>query len=94
MIQIMDWKRRWQRGIGSSPFTATGDLTWCGRCEMAVDHETQSFHRGTTYVFRRWCLRCGLVLNRGVYDNVPILSARPLPAAAVEWTLEPGRDRR
>jgi hypothetical protein len=92
-IEIMDFKRRFQRGIGSSPFTTFG-LEWCSRCRMEVDCDTRAHHEGTLYVYKRWCLRCGKVLKRGIYDNVPLLSSRPLPAAALEWTTEPGKDRR
>jgi hypothetical protein len=34
------------------------------------------------------------VIKRGVFDNVVILSDRPLPAAALEWSMAPGQDRR
>lgn len=97
MLQILDRARRFNRGsmaLGASPFASlTGSLEWCARCGQYVDHETKAAHRDTTYVYKRWCLRCGGVLASGVYDNVPLLGG-PLPAAAVEWTTEPGKDRR
>ena len=92
-VQILDYKRRFQRGIGSSPFTSLG-LEWCDRCRMETDCDTQAEHRGTVYVYRRNCNRCGKVLKRGVYDNVPLICDKPLPAAALEWTTRPAKDRR
>ncbi len=92
-LEILDFKRRFQRGIGSSPFTSFG-LEWCDRCQQEVDTETQAEHRETTYVYRRRCLRCGKVIKAGIYDNVPILSGIPLPPVALEWITDPGMDRR
>jgi hypothetical protein len=91
-LEILDYKRRFQRGIGSSPFSSFG-LEWCPRCETEVDCDTEAHHEGTTYVYRRRCLRCGRVLKAGVFDNVPLLG-QPLPGVAVEWITEPGMDRR
>lgn len=91
MANLNDFASRFRKGI-ASPFTSFG-LEWCRRCRMEVDCDTQAAHRGTTYVFKRWCLRCGLVVKSGVFDNVPLLG-RPLPAAALEWTTAPGQDRR
>jgi hypothetical protein len=91
-LQILDFKRRFQRGIGSSPFTSFG-LEWCGRCKTEVDCDTAAEHNGTLYVYKRWCLRCGKVLKRGIYENVPLIG-NPLPAAALEWTTKPEKDRR
>lgn len=71
-----------------------GKLEYCPRCRDEVDTDTRAHHQGTTYAFKRMCLRCGQVLARGIYHNVPILSDVPLPAGTVEWTTAPGPDRR
>ena len=92
MVEILDYKRRFQRGIGSSPFTSFG-LEWCSRCRQEVDCDTQAEHAGSLYVYKRWCLRCGKVLKGGIYENVPLIG-KPLPAAALEWTTKPEKDRR
>lgn len=92
MANLNDFGSRFRKGI-ASPFTSFG-LEWCPRCKMEVDCDTQAAHRGTVYVYKRWCLRCGLVIKRGVYNNVPLLTNQPLPAAALEWTTTPGQDRR
>lgn len=91
-IEIMDFKRRFQRGIGSSPFESFG-LEWCSRCRMEVDCDTQAHHQGTTYVYKRWCLRCGKIIKKGVYDNVTLIG-EPIPQVALEWISTPELDRR
>lgn len=77
----------------SSPFTRFG-LAWCPRCQTEVTTDTQSVHGGTTFAYRERCERCGRVIAYGLFDHVPMLTDTPLPAAAVEWTFKPGRDRR
>lgn len=94
MAFLNDFGARFRQGHSSaSPFTAMG-LVWCPRCKMAVDHETQAQHTGQVYAFKQWCQRCGKVLSHGLYHHVPLLSGIPLPPAATEWVLAPGRDRR
>jgi hypothetical protein len=94
MAYLNDWASRFRKGLTSAnPFTSFG-LEWCPRCKTEVDCDTQAHHQGTTYAYKRWCLRCGKVIKRGVFDNVVILSDRPLPAAALEWSMAPGQDRR
>jgi hypothetical protein len=93
MANLNDWAQRYRLGHSSAtPFSSFG-LEWCPRCRMEVDCDTQAHHQGTTYVYKRWCLRCGRVIKRGVYDNVVMLSGQPLPAAALEWSTSPGQDR-
>ena len=91
MSNLNDFASRFRKGL-SNPFASFG-LDWCQRCRMEVEVDTQAQHVGETYAYRKQCLRCGLTTSRGVYDNVPLLS-RPLPAAALEWTMESGKDRR
>lgn len=98
-IQILDFKRRFQRGIGSSPFrmvpvaelpfTLYGML-WCPTCEMEVDCDTHAANRGTLYLYKRLCRRCGTVLQRGIYDK----TMSPIPHDAADWVNAPGKDRR
>jgi len=103
MAQINTFPERFRLGLPSaSPFTSlqsqTGipstKLEWCRRCHDEVDTETRAHHQGVTYAYKRWCLRCGHVLAHGVYHNVPILSAVPLPAGTMEWVTAQGQDRR
>ena len=91
-MDILSPGYRWRRGNGQ-PFEAFG-LEWCERCRQAVDTETQAAHRGTVYVWKRWCRRCGKVISYGKYDNCPIVSDSDLQACAIEWVAEPGEDRR
>lgn len=94
MAQLNDFASRFRKGLSSaSPFTSLG-LEWCPRCQMEVDCDTKAHHQGSTYAYKRWCLRCGLVVKNGVYDNVVMLSGQPLPPAFVAWSTEPGQDRR
>ncbi len=80
------------RIANGNPFVSLG-LEWCSRCKMEVDTDTEAAHRHGIYTFRRWCLRCGLVIKYGAYQ-APLVSDRPLPAAALEWVTRPGQDRR
>lgn len=61
---------------------------------MEVDTDTEAVHGGTTYGFKRSCLRCGKVIKSGLYDNVVLIGGEGLPPAALEWATEPGKDRR
>jgi hypothetical protein len=84
-----------QSDTGNRPGCPSLKLEYCPTCKDEVDTETHAHHEGTTYAYKRWCLRCGHVLARGIYHNVPILSDVPLPAGTAEWTLAPGGpDRR
>jgi len=86
------WHHVGHRVLGN-PFTTLG-LEWCPRCRSEVDTNTAAHHRGTVYVFKRTCAVCGTVIKCGVWQNVPLLSNIPLPAAALEWVTTPDRDRR
>lgn len=86
------WHHVGHRVLGN-PFTTFG-LEWCSRCKGEVDTNTEASHRGTVYVFKRWCQRCGKVLKWGLWNNVPLISDTPVPAAAMEWVTKPEQDRR
>lgn len=86
------WHHVGHRVLGN-PFSSLG-IDWCPRCESEVDTDTVASHRGTVYVFKRTCRRCGTVIKCGVWQNVPLLADRPLPPAALEWITTPGQDRR
>lgn len=98
----MPWTHAGNR-ITGNPFTSLG-TTWCRRCQLEVDADTESSHRGDTWVWSRRCPRCGLVISWGVYHNVPLLLpgedekqaliARRHIAAAKEFVTKPGADRR
>ena len=91
MAYLNNFASRFRKGI-TSPFLSEAD--WCARCRSEVDTETEAAHRGTTFVYRRRCGRCGLVLARGVYDNVAVVTGEPISPTAVAWTEAPGEDRR
>ena len=77
----------------SNPF-ATSGIDWCPRCKKQVDTDMAAIHQGTTFTFKRWCNECGRVIANGMWDRVCMITNRPLPPAAVQWTIKPGRDRR
>lgn len=106
-VQIMDWKRRWQRGLGqpfdgNNPGNPFGSFSaeYCPRCEMVVDSDTKAHHDGQNlYLYKRWCLRCGKVLKSGRYNNVPLigegaLSPSPTMRKELEFITTPEMDRR
>ena len=103
MVQVLDRASRFRKGVGSSPFEsvntqgnpfATLGVEWCPRCKMEVDCDTQAEHRGTEYVYKRTCNRCGKVVKSGGFQNVPLIGGESLSPVAMEWITEPGIDRR
>lgn len=93
MALLNDFASRFRKGI-STAFTSQGTDRWCLGCRTWVTCTTEHAHRGTTYVFRRQCRRCGRTIERGVYDNVAIVNGQALPQSALDWTLARGEDRR
>lgn len=93
MANLNDFAARFRHGLSSAnPFKTFG-TEWCPRCRMEVDCDTEAHHEGTVYGYKRSCRRCGRVIMRGLFNNVPLLSNVPLPPAALEWSLKPGQDR-
>lgn len=76
----------------SNPFVSLGS-DWCPCCKQETECDTAAEHCGTTFTYKRWCLKCGKVIKAGIMDNVKIMSNRCLPRAALEWTFTPGKDR-
>ena len=83
------WQRVGQHG--GNPFVSLG-VDWCKICGE-TDTNTEASHRNGIYVYKRSCRRCGRVIKHGLM-RAPLLSERPLPAAAFQWVTEPGKDRR
>jgi hypothetical protein len=80
------------RMSGGNPFSSLG-LDWCQWCKMEVDTDTDAGHDSDVYVYRRRCQRCGRVIKFGAC-RAPLISAKPLPAVALSWVVDPGKDRR
>lgn len=88
MAHLNDFAERFKLGHASaSPFTPMA-RAWCIPCRQDVDVVAEAQHRGTTYLFKRICKRCGTVLQHGVFQNVPLIHAEPLSADVVRWTRE------
>lgn len=88
MAHLNDFAERFRLGHASaSPFTPLA-RAWCVPCRQDVDVDTAVAHRGTTYLFKQICRRCGGVMQHGVYQNVPLVGLTPLPADVVAWTRE------
>lgn len=86
MAHLNNFAARFRKGLASaSPFTSVG-TAWCPHCKLEVAAREKAHHQGTTYAFKRWCLRCGHVLTRGVHDNVVLLSGESLNPAAMAWS--------
>ena len=77
----------------NSPFSTCG-IDWCPQCKCEVDTNSAGIQHMDTFTFKRWCAKCGRVISWGIYNQCLMLSNKPLPPAAVEWTIKPGRDRR
>ena len=61
---------------------------------MEVEADMAALHQGTTFTYKKTCNRCGKVICNGIFDGVCLLTNRPLPSVALEWTVKPGKDRR
>ena len=79
--------------VGGNPFASFG-LDWCPRCCSETDCDTDAEYGDGTYVYRRRCVRCGKVVKFGAFQVPMICGDRPLPAATIQWVLDPGKDRR
>jgi hypothetical protein len=77
---------------GGNVFASMG-LDWCPRCRSEQDCDTDAEYGDGVYVYRRRCCRCGVTVKFGAYQ-VPVLSDRPMPEAALVWCHDPGKDRR
>ncbi len=91
-METMPWWHVGNRNL-HNPFQSLG-LDWCPRCKMAVDTDTFAEHSGTCFAYKKICCRCGRPVCYGVWDNVAVITNRPLQRAAYQWVFEPGQDRR
>jgi hypothetical protein len=78
--------------VPQNPFSSWG-TAWCPRCKSEREVDTTAGHRAGIYTFKQTCCRCGKVVNFGGM-HAPLVSEKPLPAAALEYIQTPGRDRR
>ena len=94
MSDTKPWHHVGHRNLGN-PFSSLGEA-WCSRCKMEVECDTESSHRGVTWVWSRRCPRCGKVVSWGVYQNVHMFEAADprLMQKAIEFVTKPGADRR
>lgn len=85
----------WQIGVSatSNPFQSMG-LRWCPVCRGEEDTDQEARHKGSIYLYKITCKRCGSVVGFGAFNNVPLIVANPLPPMALSWVKAPGRDRR
>lgn len=89
---LKPWYQTGRLQWGGNPFNSLG-MEWCLRCRSEVDCDTSAQHRGSLYVYKRWCLRCGWVIKYGAYQT-PLINDHPLAASAVQWVTSPEKDRR
>ena len=94
MSNVIPWYHQ-GRTSTSNPFASMG-TDWCPRCRSECETDMDCVHdmSSDTFTYRKTCCRCGIVICRGIYNQVRMITSRPLPAAALEWTLTQGRDRR
>lgn len=87
------WHHVGHRNMGN-PFSSLGE-SWCNKCRMVVECDTESSERNGTFVWSRRCPRCGSVCHWGVYQNVHMLDAGNAAThrKAVEFVTKPGADR-
>ncbi len=70
-------------------------LEWCRTCKMDVDVQVEAGNADGVDVYRKCCKRCGGVVQHGMARrHMDGTSAKPLPAKAVMFIQQTGRDRR
>lgn len=79
----------------SNPFSSLG-TDWCPRCKMECEADMHAHHdpNTNTFAYKKWCCRCGTIISCGIYNQVCMMTQRPLPAVAFAWAFAPGKDRR
>ena len=87
------WDMRPGFQLGGSPFESLGSV-YCTKCKMETDVDTDAVCQGGIYSYRRRCLRCGHVIQKGAYATPLVHGDKPLPPVVFEWMFESGRDRR
>jgi len=72
------------------------DLEWCRNCKMDVDVEVEAANADGVDVYRKRCKRCGTTIEYGIARRYLTgdRNTKPLPARAIRFIQESGRDRR
>jgi len=68
-------------------------LEYCRTCNMDVDVGIEAANADGVDVYRKWCKRCGEVMQWGI-GRRDLASIKPLPARAMRFIAETARDRR
>lgn len=87
------WDMRPGYQLGGSPFETLGTV-YCNHCKMETDVDTDAVSNAGIYAYRRRCLRCGNIIQKGAYAAPLVCGDKPMPSAVFEWVTETGRDRR
>ena len=95
---IKNFRSWWHRSnkIPRNPFDpiqVIQHLEYCKECKMDVDVEIEAGHSEGVDVYRKRCRRCGAVMQYGMARR-RLLSLEPLPAKAIQFIQETGKDRR
>lgn len=75
------------------PVPVIPHLEWCRTCQMDVDVEVQAANADGVDVYRKLCKRCGKPMQWGI-GRRHLEGKKPLPAKALRFIQETGRDRR
>lgn len=75
------------------PIQVIEHLEYCKDCKMDVDVQIEAGNADGVDVYRKRCKRCGNVMQWGIARR-RLLSPEPLPAAALKFIQETGKDRR
>lgn len=75
------------------PLQVIQHLEWCKVCQMDVDVQIEAGNADGVDVYRKCCKRCGNVMQYGMARR-RLLSPEPLPAKAIQFIQETGKDRR
>ena len=75
------------------PLPVIQHLEYCRTCRMDVDIDIEAANAEGVDVYRKRCRRCGDVMQWGIAKRT-LLAGSPLPAKALKFVAETGRDRR
>lgn len=77
------------------PIPIIPHLEWCKGCQMDVDVQIEAGNADGIDVYRKRCKRCGNIMMHGIgRRHISGKNLKPLPAKALRFVQQKGKDRR
>lgn len=82
------------RKLTINPIESIAPLEYCSSCQDDVDVEVDEGKWGKVFVYRKRCLRCGIVMQWGVAKAALQSTDPTLTKDVAMWIQTTGKDRR